>query len=165
MGWIALTTRCVRVEAPRELCFEVVAAAGEVVERRSDDERVVEFVSEHRGRMVRTLELVKLEAPERILYRWLKGPLPGVEEEIAFKVAADGCTEMTYRGNFRPGDGPLRWLFGRLYVKHVFDRLVREHLDQGKQAAERRAARSHVTRTLEKTIHRKQVPHPPTKAP
>lgn len=144
MGWIALATRCVRVEAPRELCFEVVAAAGEVVERRSDDERVVEFLSEHRGRTIRTLELVTLEAPERISYRWLKGPLPGVEEEIVFEVAEDGCTEMTYRGRFRTGGGPLRWLMGRLYVKRVFDRLVREHLDQGKQAAEGRMARSHV---------------------
>lgn len=144
MGWIALATQCVRVEAPRDLCFEVVAAAGKVVEKRSDDERVVEFVSEHRGRTVRTIELVKLDPPERILYRWLEGPLPGAEEEISFEVAADGCTEMTYRGSFRPGSGPLRWLLGRLYVKRAFDRLVREHLDQGKQAAERRAARSHV---------------------
>lgn len=144
MGWIALATQRVYVEALRELCFEVVAATGEIVEKRTDDERVVEFVSEHRGKTIRTIELVKLEPPERIHYRWLEGPLPGVEEEIAFEVAEDGCTEMTYRGRFRPGRGPFRWLLGRLYVKRVFDRLVREHLDQGKQAAERRAVRSRV---------------------
>jgi hypothetical protein len=144
VGWIALATQCVRVEAPRDLCFEVVAAAGKLVEKRSQTERVVEFVSEHKGKTIRTLELVKLEPPERILYSWLKGPLPGVEEEIAFEVAADGCTEMTYRGSFRAGAGSLRWVMGRLYVRRVFDRLVREHLDQGKRAAEQRAARSHV---------------------
>jgi (2Fe-2S) ferredoxin len=129
------------VEAPRELCFEVVASAGRVIERISETERVVEFLADYRGRAVRTVERVVLEPPHRIRYSWLKGPLPSVEEEIAFLAKGSDETEIVYSGAFSFQTGVLGWVYGRLVVKSRFERIVREHLLDGKTIAEKRAAR------------------------
>ena len=50
---ITLEEQRVHVQAPRELCFEVVGSAGRVIERISETERVVEFHTDYRGRAVR----------------------------------------------------------------------------------------------------------------
>jgi hypothetical protein len=139
---IALEKQQVRVEAPRELCFEVVASAGRVIDRISETERVVEFLTNYRGRTVRTVERVVLERPRRIRYSWLEGPLPWVEEEIAFQAEESDATEIVYSGAFSPQPGALGWVYGRLFVKSRFERIVREHLFDGKAIAEKRAARS-----------------------
>jgi hypothetical protein len=139
---IALETQRVRVEAPRELCFEVVASAGRVIERISETERVVEFLTDYRGRTIRTVERVVLEPPRRIRYSWLEGPLPSVEEEIAFLAQGSTATEIVYSGAFSPQPGALGWVYGRLFVKSRFERIVREHLLDAKAIAEKRAVRS-----------------------
>lgn len=138
---ITLAEQRVRVEAPRKLCFEVVASAGRVIERISETECVVEFLTDYRGRTVRTVERVELEAPRVIRYSWVEGPLPSVEEEIAFLAEGSG-TEIVYSGEFTPRAGVLAWVFGRLLVKPRFERIVREHLLEGKAIAEKRAERS-----------------------
>jgi hypothetical protein len=139
---IAFAKQRVRVEAPRELCFEVVASAGRVIERISETERVVEFLADYRGRTIRTVERVELEPPRVIRYSWLEGPLPAVEEEIVFLAEGLAETEIVYSGHFTPREGVPRWVYGRLLVKPRFERIVREHLLEGKAIAERRAARS-----------------------
>jgi hypothetical protein len=139
---IALEKQKVRVEAPRELCFEVVSSAGKVIDRISETERVVEFLTDYRGRTVRTVERVVLEPPHLIRYSWLQGPLPSVEEEIAFLTEGPAATEIVYSGEFSPRPGVLGWVYGRLVVKSRFERIVREHLLDGKAIAEKRAARS-----------------------
>ena len=134
----------ITIEAPRELCFEVVAAAGKRVEKSSQTEWVVEFVTPAGDREIRTLELVRLEPPTAIHYRWLEGPLSEVEETIRFVDVNGATTKLTYSGSFSVRPGPIGWLIGRLRVRPLFDRLVSEHLQQAKSIAERRARRSRV---------------------
>jgi hypothetical protein len=141
---IGLKYRCVRVEAPRGLCFEVVAAAGRTRDELSEIERIVEFRTDYKGREIVTLERVELDPPVRIDYRWIEGPLPEVTETISFEEVGPGTTDMRYCGRFEPRRGAFRWLVGRFVVKPAFDRLVLEHLNQAKEIAERRAARSRL---------------------
>ena len=139
-----LKTQTIMIDAPRELCFEVVAAAGRRIEKRTDSQWVVEFETEVGGRKVRTVELLDLNRPNAIHYRWLEGPIPDVEESILFTAIHDSHTQLTYVGRISLGKGPIGWLIGRIRVKHLFDRLVHEHLVQAKKVAEKRALRSRV---------------------
>ena len=139
---IALAKQRVQVEAPRELCFEVVASAGRVIERISETERVVEFLTDYRGSTLRTVERLVLKPPRRIHYSWLEGPLPSVEEEIVFLAEGSDQTEIVYSGEFTPRAAVPAWVYGRLLVKPRFERIVREHLLEAKAIAEKRAARS-----------------------
>lgn len=141
---IELATQRVTIQAPKALCFEVIAAAGETVEKRSDTERVVDFDLEHKGELIKTRELLNLRPPDAIDYRWLDGPLPFVEETISFVARGDRTTDMTYEGSFSLGPGWRNWLVGRLVVKRSFDRLALEHLEEGRAIAEKRAARSRL---------------------
>lgn len=135
------------IRAPQELCFEVVAAAGRRLEKRSKNEWVVEFTTRVGDRTVTTVELLILDRPTSIDYRWLEGPLPEVEETISFSALDAATTRLDYRGTFRLGRGLLGWLIGVVRVKPLFDRLVAEHLEQAKEVAEARAARSQVHAT------------------
>lgn len=139
-----LRDQAILIDAPCELCFEVVAAAGRCLEKRSDTEWVVEFVTEAGDREVRTVELLTLDRPRSIHYRWLEGPLTEVKETMRFASADVDKTKLSYSGAFSVGRGPLGWLIGRLRVKPLFDRLVQEHLSQAKEIAEKRAARTRV---------------------
>ncbi|MCA1703122.1 MAG: hypothetical protein LC808_07560, partial [Actinobacteria bacterium] len=89
---IKLRTQSVVADAPQELCFEVVAAAGRKVEEISPTERLVEFKTSYRGREVITIERLVLREPARIDYEWVKGPLPYVRESIAFAPKSEGRT-------------------------------------------------------------------------
>ncbi|MGH2749640.1 MAG: hypothetical protein ACRDK3_02010 [Actinomycetota bacterium] len=139
-----LNDQSVVVDAPREICFEVVAAAGRRLEERSIAEWVVEFKTSAGSREFRTIELLTLERPIAIHYRWLQGPLPEVHETIRFASLGDHKTRLAYTGRFSVGRGLLGWVIGRLRVKRRFDRLVLEHLQQAKEVAERRATRTRV---------------------
>ncbi|MGH2820435.1 MAG: hypothetical protein ACRDJ5_07265 [Actinomycetota bacterium] len=141
---IPLHEQHVTAHASGSLCFEVVASAGKVLEQRSDDEKVVEFVTERAGRRIRTVELLKLFPPDRIEYSWLEGPLPRVEEEIELKERGDE-TLIAYRGAFWVR-GPRGWIAGRTRIKHSFEAEVLEHLNQAKEISEARAARTHIHR-------------------
>ncbi len=136
-----LKTQSVGVAAPRELVFEVVAAAGKDV-GEVEDGRLVEFETEWAGRVITTTESVSLERPRRIGYRWVTGPLIGVEEEILLEETGPRSTEMTYRGRFRTPKGVVGWLRGAVVVRPIFNKLVRQHLEQGKDLAEARAERA-----------------------
>lgn len=132
------------VNAAPELCFEVVAAAGRRLEKRSETEWVVEYVTEAGGREIKTVELLTLDRPRAIHYRWLEGPLAEVEETIRFSPVNGDKTKLTYSGTFSVGKGSLSWLFGLFRVKPQYDRAVKEHLAQAKEIAEKRAQRSRV---------------------
>lgn len=138
-----LKTQSIEVAAPRELVFEVVAAAGKDI-GEAEDGRLVEFETEWAGRIIKTTEAVSLERPRRIAYRWLTGPLVGVEEEILLEEIGPAATEMTYRGRFRTPKGIVGWLRGAAVVRPIFNKLIRQHLEQGKELAEARARRSHL---------------------
>jgi hypothetical protein len=140
---VKLRQQTIVIDAPPELCFEVVAAAGRRLEKRSETEWVVEFTTTAGDREFRTVELLTLERPRSIHYRWLEGPLPEVREEIRFAALGDE-TGLTYNGTFSVGRGALGWIIGRLRVKPLFDRVVKEHLNKAKEIAEKRAARTNV---------------------
>jgi hypothetical protein len=140
----------VRIRAPRDLVFEIVAAPYlgkmpasmvgkiEILDRHGD--LVVEL---HRTplplRDAITVESVAFERPERVTFRLLRGPVPYVREEFLLE-ERDGETEFTYTGEL----GADLWALGRLYggriVKPVWEKVVRESLAQVKAAAEERAS-------------------------
>ena len=136
-----LRNQRVRVAAPRELVFEVIASAGKAVEE-AEGGHLVEFETEWQGRVFKTVEAVTLERPERIIYMWVTGPLVGVQEEIVLHELDPQSTEMSYRGSFRPPAGIVGWFRGLTVVRPIFNKLARKHLDQGKRLAETRALRS-----------------------
>ncbi len=137
-----LKRQTVRVAAPRELCFEVVAAAGKKT-GETDNGILVEFETNLGDRVVKTVEELRLDPPDSITYRWLEGPLDGVEEEIRFEQHGPE-TLMSYSGTLEVPAGISGWLRTMFVVRPIFDRLVAEHLEQGKQMAEKRAKRSRV---------------------
>ncbi len=139
---ISLSAQRVTVAAPRPLVFEVVASAGTVLEQMSENQRLVRFVTQWRGRTIETDELLHLHPPHHIDYSWVKGPLPEVQERIAFEEEGEGATTLVYHGHFSMGPGVLRWLIGKLRIKKAFDSLVRAHLEDAKTIAEQRARRS-----------------------
>jgi hypothetical protein len=141
---VKLSQQVIVIDAHPELCFEVVAAAGRRLEKRSETEWLVEFTNGACGRENKTVELLILERPRAIHYRWIEGPLPKVEETIAFTEVVGSKTKLTYSGTFSVGKGPLGWLIGHFRVKPLFDQLVKEHLHQAKEVAEKRAARTNL---------------------
>lgn len=138
-----LKRQTVQVAAPRELVFEVVAAAGKKTGETADG-ILVEFETQLGERVIKTVEEVRLRPPHSIAYRWVEGPLEGVEEEIRFEQSRPGQTEMIYSGSLAPAPGVSGWLRTILMVRPTFNRLVSEHLEQGKQVAETRAERSRI---------------------
>ncbi|HET9494620.1 MAG TPA: hypothetical protein VFR15_10345 [Chloroflexia bacterium] len=116
-----------------------------LVERKSEHVLLVEFVTHSGNTVYNTLEEMTLHPPDRITYRHLKGPLPHIWEEIELKDVGikqgRRKTLLLYRGEFRTRS-LLGYLLGPLYIKPLFDRLATEHLQELKQAAEARGARS-----------------------
>lgn len=141
-----LPQQSIEIDAPGPLCFEVVAAAGKRLERRSDGSMVVEFVTKAVGRDLTTVELVTPRPPDLISYEWLDGPLDRVTESIEVAHVSRDRARLTHRGEFAPLRGPLGALASRLLVRPLFARAVKSHLSQAKDVAERRAARSKVHR-------------------
>ncbi|MDQ3661915.1 MAG: hypothetical protein M3454_12825 [Actinomycetota bacterium] len=56
----------------------------------------------------------------------------------------ENTTRLAYWRAFSLGRGPLGWTIGLLRVKPLLDRLVGEHLQQAKEVAGKRAARTRV---------------------
>jgi hypothetical protein len=139
---VKLRQQSIVIDAPPALCFEVVAAGGRRLEKRSETEWVVEFTTAVGDREFRTVELLTLDRPRAIHYRWLEGPLPEVRETIQFVALGDHKTRLVYHGSFSFGRGPLGWVIGRVRIRPLFERLVAEHLSQAKKVAEQRAART-----------------------
>ena len=130
------------VHAPPELTFQVVASAGRLVEDRGA-ERIVDFETKVGDKTFITRERIKLHPPRLIEYEWLSGPLPHVVEAI--EVLPEGNdSRLIYRGEYATARGMWKCAVGIFWVYRVFNRLVREHLEEAKQVAEKRAMRSHL---------------------
>ncbi len=148
------TPQEILIQAPPPLVWEMLAATGHgrlpgspnrarVVEQRSDQAALIEFISPNNGKLLTTLEEVTFYPPDRITFQHLTGPLPYVWEE--FRLAPEGAhTRLSYRGTYRAPYGPLGWLIGPVIIQPIADRLVREHMEEVQHAAEARYARSHV---------------------
>lgn len=144
----------IRVEAPRDVVFEVAAAPyGPQAPREL--RRHVEVLQHSPGMVLAahrtpvgrdvavTVEGVVLDRPERIGFRLVRGPVPHVVEEFLFD-EVDGATTLTYTGEL----GTDLWALGRAWgarVAPVWDEAVRRSLERIREAAERRA-RSQASR-------------------
>jgi hypothetical protein len=86
---VKLRAQAIVINAPRALCFEVVAVAGRRLEKRSDDQWIVEFKTETGGRSVRTVELL--------------------DETISFTEIDEKTTRLTIAEVSRPAGALLGW--------------------------------------------------------
>jgi hypothetical protein len=140
----------VRIAAPRETVFEVIAApylaqapralaAKLRVLERSQEMVLAEHYTEARCGVVTTVETVRFEAPSRVHFRLVRGPVPHVVEQFDLS-ETDEETELEYRGEL----GTDFWWLGRWWggrVARQWDRAVQSSLEEIKSAAEARAAR------------------------
>lgn len=152
LGWgrsvHALGPITVRIDAPRDLVFEVIEApyagrapSGSEIEllARGESLVVVAHYTKVHFYTARTVETVELEPPTRVGFRHLTGPVPYAVEE--FRLAeSDGSTELHYEGELGIDFFVLGRLAARRWVRPQWERTVREHLDEVKDRAERRAA-------------------------
>ncbi len=147
-----LTRQNLLIAAPQALVWELITYVGRgqipgsknranLVERKSDRLLVAEFITHTDKKTYTTLEEMRLFPPDRIVYRHLTGPLPYVKEEIKLIASGEYETQLLYRGEFRT-KSILGYVLGPLYIRPLFDRLAREHLEEIKGASEARASRS-----------------------
>jgi hypothetical protein len=140
----------VRIDAPRELVFELICTP--YLERTPRDSGIEVLargrdlaVALHRTKVhfyeARTVEAIDFQPPARVGFRHLTGPVPHATEEFTLE-AADGATELGYGGEI----GIDYFLLGRLAARHwvrpQWERVVREHMEDVKRRAERRARHS-----------------------
>jgi hypothetical protein len=139
----------IRIDAPRDVVFELISApylvrapgrAGiEVLAAGADIAVAVHHTKVHFYE-ARTVEVIEFEAPSRVAFRHLTGPVPHAIEEFTLE-EAEGDAGLRYGGEV----GIDYWFLGRLAARHwvrpQWERAVREHLEDLKRRAEERAAR------------------------
>ena len=112
---------------------------------RDGNRLTVEFKTKALFATYTTVEVVNLYPPERITFRHLSGPLHYANEEFRFEEMDGRQTDLTHSGEFIWSIFPLfGWFGGIIYTRPVFERTIVKHLEQVKQAAEARAARSRI---------------------
>ena len=141
----------VRIAAPRELVFDVIAgpylrrtpralASKLQVVERGQDMVLAAHHTDAGGFVATTLETVRFEPPSAVHFRLVRGPVPSVVEQFLLE-EADGGTVLSYRGELATDLwAPGRWWGER--VARRWEAAVRVSLERMKAEAERRAARS-----------------------
>ena len=159
MSAIELSLQSVEIDAPRELVFQMLTSfrrgriAGDNAESTrliSEDGNVttVEFITKAGPFSHRTLEEVTLFGPQRIEFRLVDFS----EETFTLDETADGNTLLTHSGSFIWKRFPFfGWFGGIIYTRPMYHRVIRKHFMAVKEAAEARAARSHVFRGRSQT--------------
>jgi hypothetical protein len=139
----------VRIAAPRELVFEIIAApylgrapgrSGIEVIARSDALVVATHYTKVHFYTARTVEVIDLEPPKRVGFRHVTGPVPHAVEEFALEEVGEG-TELRYAGELGIDFFGLGRIAGRYWVRPQWERVVREHLDDLRERAEQIASR------------------------
>jgi hypothetical protein len=138
-----------RIEAPRELVYEILSAPyvgrarNESIDVLSRGESLV--VASHLTKVhfyeARTVEAVSLEPPARMGFRQLTGPVPYAVEEFRLEQEGDE-TELHYDGELGIDFFWLGRIAARRWVIPQWHRAVGEHLDTLKAQAEQRARRA-----------------------
>lgn len=138
-----------RIEAPRELVFELISSpylgraprdSGIEVLARGNDLVVAAHATKVHFYTARTVEAVSFEPPRRVGFRHLAGPVPHAIEQFALE-EAQGGTVLRYGGEVGVDFFFLGRLAGRRWVRPQWERAVREHLDDLTGRAEERATR------------------------
>ena len=158
-GPLALKPQSVEIDAPRELVFQMLTSfrrgriAGDDSESSnliSEDgnTKVVEFRTKAGPVHVHYSGRGKALSPSRRLPSSIsKGRYHFSEEAFTFEENDGGQTVMTHTGSFIWKRFPFfGWLGGVIYTRPMYHRVIRKHLAVVKEAAEARAARSHVFR-------------------
>jgi hypothetical protein len=136
------------IAAPRDLVFEIITApytgrapsdSGIDVLARSDELVVAAHHTEVHFYTARTVEVVELDAPSRVGFRHLAGPVPYAVEQFELDESG-GRTELRYTGEVGIDFFVLGRLAARHWVRPQWERAVREHLEDVKDSAEQRAA-------------------------
>lgn len=140
----------IRIAAPREVVFDVVAdpyvgrtpralrAKLDVIERGEDLVLAAHHTPAY-GLTATTVETVRFERPERVHFRLVRGPVPHVLETYELAEVGDD-TELRYSGEL----GTDFWLPGQLWgaaVARTWEATVAASLDAVRTEAERRAKR------------------------
>lgn len=137
----------VRIEAPRDVVFDVIAAPylGRTpralarklrVLERDDDLVLAEHFTPVGPLVATTVETVRFERPTHVHFRLVRGPVPHVVERFELHERA-GATELGYHGEL----GTDFWALGRWWghlVAATWVDTVRGSLDAVKAEAERR---------------------------
>lgn len=108
------------------------------------DRLVVEFTTNAIYKTYVTLEEVTLFQPDRITFKHLDGPFESCDEVFTFEELPDGQTLWRHTGSFRLGWPVVGNVVGQNVTKRWFERVMRKHMREMKEAIEARAARSHV---------------------
>ena len=139
----------VGITAPRETVFDTIAGPYlsrtprameqkvQVLERGTDMVLAAHFTPTRLGTAT-TVEIVRLERPERVAFHLLRGPVPHVTETFELHPTDDG-TELHYRGEL----GTDFWFIGAWWghvVARVWEETVRQSLEGVREEAERRAS-------------------------
>jgi hypothetical protein len=137
----------VRIAAPRDVVFDVVSgpylgktpralrAKLEVLERGDDFVLAAHYTRVY-GLTATTVETVRFDAPERVHFRLVRGPVPHVVETFVLRELGDE-TELEYAGEL----GTDLWGIGRLWgaaVARKWEATVAESLEAVRAEAERR---------------------------
>jgi Polyketide cyclase / dehydrase and lipid transport len=139
----------VRIGAPRELVFEIIAApytgrtpaeSGIEVLARGEDLVVATHHTRVHFYTARTVEVIDFEPPTRVSFRHLTGPVPHAVEEFVLEESGGG-TELHYGGELGIDFFILGRIAGRYWVRPQWERVVRDHLEDLRQRAEQRAKR------------------------
>jgi hypothetical protein len=137
----------VRIAAPRDLVFEMIAApytgrtprgTGIEVIARSDSLVVAAHHTKLHFYTARTVEAVEFRPPGEVGFRHLTGPVPYAVEQFKLE-ESEGATEI-YTGEIGIDYFVLGRIAGRRWARPQWERTVREHLEDLKQRAEQRAA-------------------------
>jgi hypothetical protein len=141
-----------RIEAPREIVFDVVASPYlgrtpralrhklAVWERGSDMVLAAHFTEVRGGLTATTLETVRFERPDRVVFRLVRGPVPYLAEAFELHDAGEG-TELQWSGEL----GTDLWALGGWWGSRVgkaWEAAVRSSLESVRAEAERQARRS-----------------------
>lgn len=139
----------IRIEAPRELVYEILSAPylgrsrSDSIEllARGDSVVVAAHLTKVHFYEARTVEAIELEPPGRMGFRHLTGPVPYAVEE--FRLEADGeATELYYGGELGIDYFWLGRIAARRWVVPQWNRAVEGHLEEAKSQAEQRAERA-----------------------
>jgi len=144
----------IEIAAPRELVFKMISEpylghtprdSGIEVLAKGTDLAVATHLTRVHFYGARTVEAVDFEAPSRVGFRHLTGPVPHAVERFVLE-ETQGLTTLRYDGEL----GIDFFLLGRVAARHwvrpQWEGTVREHLEDLKQRAEelhrRRKSRS-----------------------
>ena len=158
---VELIPRELYIDAHPMIVWEILRSVGKgqlpgsrnrakLLEDRGDT-LLVEFISVDGSKEYSTQEEVTFYPPDRVTYKHISGPVRSAYEEFTLRPTENGGVLLLYSGHF---EAKLP-LVGPLYVKGIFDKLVLEHMEELKTAAEARAARS---RRYPRPAPREQAP-------